>query len=198
MKIIFTTLIIGLVSIFQSIAAKKDSNAKSYVDRITGEIFKIVSNKNTPLDQQKKIILQNFIDEIDFEWNGRAAAGRLFKEMTDDQKVSFIKNYKDFLIKIWMPRFNGYNGEKYVVEQAEQINEKDSIIKIKITTATQGSNAISLDLKIRDYGDYFKILNVGAEGMDMAKNYSSQFQLYADKYGIDELINYLKTGVQKQ
>jgi len=93
------------ISIFQSIAVNKDSDSKAYVDRLSGEIFKVISNKNISLDQQKKIILQNFIDEIDFEWHGRAASGRLFREMTDEQKVSFIKNYKDFLIRIWMPKF---------------------------------------------------------------------------------------------
>lgn len=151
--------------------------------------------KTYPSISKKKIILQNFIDEIDFEWNGRAASSRLFREMTDEQKVSFIKNYKDFLIRIWMPKFKGYNGEKYTVDPAEKINEKDSIVRIKITT--QNSSIINLELKIRNYGDNFKILNITAEGIDIAKSYNSQFQSYADKYGINELINYVKTGVQK-
>lgn len=115
--------------------------------------------------------------------------------MTDEQKVSFIKNYKDFLIRIWMQKFKGYNGEKYTVDPAEKINEKDSIVRIKITT--QNSSIINLELKIRNYGDNFKILNITAEGIDMAKSYNSQFQSYADKYGINELINYVKTGVKK-
>lgn len=151
--------------------------------------------KTYPSISKKKIILQNFIDEIDFEWNGRATSSRLFREMTDEQKVSFIKNYKDFLIRIWMQKFKGYNGEKYTVDPAEKINEKDSIVRIKITT--QNSSIINLELKIRNYGDNFKILNITAEGIDIAKSYNSQFQSYADKYGINELINYVKTGVQK-
>lgn len=67
-----------------------------------------------------------------------------------------------------MPKFKGYNGEKYTVDPAEKINEKDSIVRIKITT--QNSSIINLELKIRNYGDHFKILNITAEGIDMAKS----------------------------
>ena len=81
-----------------------------------------------------------------------------------------------------MPKFKGYNGEKYTVDPAEKINEKDSIVRIKITT--QNSSIINLELKIRNYGDHFKILNITAEGIDMAKSSINIKSLFKKKLSI--------------
>jgi len=177
-------------------AAESNSNPRDYIVKIADQIFKVILNKNTTVEEQREILEQRFIDEIDFNWNARAVSGQYWREMTNIQRSDFVSGYKSYLIRYWLPKFNGYRNEKYEILQKYETTENgDFMIKI-ILTLNNNAN-ISLVLRVRKVDDSFKILNIIAEGVDMARVYNIQFTEYIEKFGIDELIKYLKTGKSK-
>lgn len=194
MKKILCLMIVFLSIFNQNSKAIEKTDGQKYVEKIASGIFDIISNKKLTLEQQKKLLLDKFIDEIDFNWNARAAVGRVFNEMTDVQKKDFVSAYKDFLIKVWMPKFKGYSNETYKVGQEIEVQALKTDSNVPIVITLNDGKTITIELRIRKSQNYYKILNITAEGVDMARTYNSQFSEYIDKHGINGLIDYLKTG----
>lgn len=192
MKILFLFLVF-IISI--SVNAKADP--VKYTSNIATQVFEILTNSKIPVEKQKRILVDKFISEIDFEWNARAVSGQFWKKMTDDQKGSFVDSYKQFLIRTWLNKFKGYDNQKYhISDKYQTLDNNDNIVNMNILT--KENKNINISLRLRKKEDSYKILNVIAEGVDMARTYNMQFTDYMDKYGIDECIKYLKTGKIKQ
>ncbi|QED23263.1 MlaC/ttg2D family ABC transporter substrate-binding protein [Candidatus Deianiraea vastatrix] len=193
-KILFSFLL--LIFFAQGNVLASESNPRDYVVKIANDIFAVVSNKKISIENQRKMLVENFIDEIDFNWNARAASGIYWRQMNEEQRGDFVKYYKNFLIKIWMPKFSGYKDEKYsVLEKYETMDNGDFIVNVEIVK--HDGIKINLSFRVRKFDDKFKILNVIAEGVDMARTYNIQFTEYADKHGLEALLDYVKTGKSK-
>lgn len=191
----FIAVLLLSLSIIGNTFAAECTDARSYIVKIADGIFKVVTTKQS-LDKQREILVNNFADEIDFNWNGRAVAGVFWREMTDDKKKVFVENYKQFIIRTWMPKFKGYQGEKYQILENVDIEGNDNIVHAIITTKNQ--TTINIDLRVRMIDGTCKIIDVSAEGIGIARTYNAQFADYMSQYGVDECINYLKTGVSRQ
>ncbi len=194
-------LILSILCIFlnqKAFAVTEDKNTKEYVARIAKGIFEVVSNKKLKLEEQKQMLLDRFINEIDFNWNARASAGRAFRDMNDEQKLEFVKAYKQFLIRVWLPKFKGYNDETYKVGEENEVPGTKDDKTVPVTINLKDGKIITLELRVRKSEDGYKVLNVVAEGIDMARTYNIQFTEYVDKHGVAELIKYLQTGKSKE
>ena len=191
---------IALYAVIVLIASQNYSHAftdaREYVVSVAGDLFKTVSDKKIPLATQKKVLVNRLVSEIDFEWCGRAVTGSFWKEMTDAQRSSFIENYKAFLVRTWMPKFHGYSGETYKIFEASESGQSDALVPILLTL--KNGNSINIELRVRQKDGVYKILDLSVEGVSIARTYNIQFTEYMSKHGIEECINYLKTGKIKQ
>lgn len=165
-----------------------------YVQKVADGIFKIISNKSITLEQQKKQVVEQFENDIEWIWQARAVAGQNWKEMSEKQREDFTFGYKKYLLDSLLPKFKGYKNEKYEVmkKNYETFENGDALVPIIITT--QNETKINLTIRVRKYDDKYKIINVIAEGIDLAVTNNSQFADHFQKYGINKVIEYLKTG----
>ncbi len=192
MKIALFTLIFVL---FASNSRAETGGARDYIVGVADGIFKTITDKNIPLAKQKTMLIERFSGEIDFDWNARAAAGIFWREMNDPQRKDFTQNYRDFLIRTWIPKFQGYRGESYKIPAGEYPEDPDALVPI-VVKLKDGTN-INIELRVRKKPEGYKVLDISAEGISMARTYNAQFTEYMSKNGIDACISYLKSPKNK-
>ena len=136
--------------------------------------------------QLRQIVVNEYQKEIDFEWNARMALGRSWKDLTNEDQQKYLFEYKRFLCFSWLPKlnYNRKNGVKVEIkDNALSIpNTMDHNITINITAPD--SKIYEVILRVREYADgSFKILNVIAEGVDLALSYRVQFESFIESKG---------------
>lgn len=169
----------------------------NYVTKVSKEVFSVLEKKSSK--EVKVTELKTIFDkELDFKYNGRACIARFWRQMTEHERERYLDLYKEFVLRVWIPKLATYNKEEYKVSnRVEKINDKDSMVRILITTSD--NKEVVLDFRVRKYQDSgeMKVVNAVVEGIDMIVSYSGQFAEQVEKGGINSLFDFLQHGNDK-
>jgi len=190
MKVILFFILLFFSSNLFAEASKKE--AHGYASKVIEKTFKIIKdNKNSK--QFKSLLESSFLKEIDTKWSCRAIAGQLWSQMTKEQTEKFNKGCYSFLLNFWLQKFQQYTNETYsILDNIENIDDKNFLSTIVLHTNTNNQpKDINLNIRIKYKDGEYKIVNANVEGIDMIRSYNNQFNDYADKNGIEKLLEYL-------
>lgn len=167
---------------------------KEFVDNLAKSALSIVQNKSYDLDTQRQKLINLLVDKIDFKWNAKFVLGSHWKQLDSQKQQEFAGLYKKFLVYSVVPKFTGYNNEKYTMDRVINLSEKDDLVRVML--ATSDGKRITTDFRVRTYeGQEFKFIDLIVEGISSAGSYKAQFSEYIAQNGTDAIINFLKTKV---
>ena len=174
-------------------------NAPKHVEmskKFLNETLKILENNAKTEQQKRQIVVNRYIDNINFEWNAKTALGRPFLQLSKQEQQEYVKEYTKFLIYSWLPKMS-YDKKSGIVfsvaDKSEKINNTDANIYLLITTKDGNRHEVVLRTRITKE-DKFEILNLYFEGIDLASSYGAQFTSYMEQNKNDprSIIQYLK------
>ncbi len=154
----------------------------------------VMRTKKT-MTQKRQTIVNKYMSAINFEWNAKMAIGRPYLTLTPEKQKEYVKAYTEFLAYVWLPKLNydSDSGIKIVVQKkTEVINDKDQNVTVNLITPD--SKKYEAIFRVRCENNNCKILNIVAEGIDLAMSYRSQFTSYIEEHRGDAtcVIDYLK------
>ena len=193
----FSIFIFCFLSTNSSIAVAESSPKHvEMAKKFLNETLKILANKDKTEQQKRQIIVNRYINNINFEWNAKTALGRPFLQLSKQEQQEYVKEYTNFLIYSWLPKMS-YDKKSGIVfsvaDKSEKINDTDANIYLLITT--KDGNGYEVVLRTRmTKEDKFEILNLYFEGIDLASSYRAQFTSYMEQNRNDprSVIQYLK------
>lgn len=170
--------------------------AKSPKEYIQNTIDNVISILNAPEFKdpakagERRKALEAFIEtQFDFEDMTRKAVGRDWKGISPEKRHEVVGLFSTLLKKIYLDKFDDYNGEVMQVGNAIDMGKGKSKVE---TLLHAHDSEIPIYYNVKMENGKLLIYDVNIEGVGLIQNYRSQFQkILADK-GVDGLINQLK------
>jgi phospholipid transport system substrate-binding protein len=193
----FLSIAIFLLFSSQSFAQNQDKTAKvkEFVNEVGNKIIKTADDKKLSVEQRKSKIIEIIDLAIDPDWISRFVLGKNYKNISEENKIEFVKTYREFMINTYGPKFQNYNGKKFDVID---ISEQNSFYIAKAEFLPKDSNtAISVSFRVKERNNKLVILDFIAEGVSLIETQRSEFNSAISQKGIDNFLKDLKARTEK-
>jgi phospholipid transport system substrate-binding protein len=172
---------------------EKLNEAKKFVEEVGSQIIKTAGDKNLSESKKKEKIITVIDSAIDANWIARFVLGKNYKTISEAQKQSFTKLYRDFMINTYGPKFKNYDGKKFTVNEMVQ---KNNFLIAKAEFLPKDSNvAISVDFRVKETDGKFLILDFVTEGISLIETQRSEFNSAIAQKGFDKFLDDLNLRV---
>jgi ABC-type transporter MlaC component len=142
-----------IILFFSHKALAQNIEVQNFIQDFGNKIISIASDKKSKDNQKKQHIIDLIDQNIDAKWIAKFVLGSHYKTATDNQKEQFFSLYRQFMINTYAPKFNGYNGKKFAVNN---VSKQSSFFLVKAQFYPKDNqNPINLD-KLSNINKYSK------------------------------------------
>jgi phospholipid transport system substrate-binding protein len=187
MKKLAVSLVLGFLASSAFAATPTDFLKKQSTD-----ILGLVQKDKTVQEFKKDLNAKNIDEVIDFQKLARITLGKTWRTATDEQKVAFSKEFRDFL-------FNFYGSAMFSFKDAtidyksESIDGENATIKTVINYKDRSTTKqADVNYVLTKNGESWKITDVTMEGITLSFMYKDSFANIISQKGLDGLTNDLK------
>lgn len=162
------------------------------VKKTVAEVVKIVSDKETKKnDQKRRQMLKKTISVI-FDYNEMAkrSMGKYWNQRSAAEKKQFSELFASLLENSYASKIESYNNEK-IVYLKETIDNDHAELKSKVVTAKR--DEFTLDYRLINENGKWMVYDVVIEGVSLVSNYRTQFNKIISSHGYPELVKKLQT-----
>ena len=166
--------------------------AKIFVD----ETISLLKSTKITNKQKRQAIVDKYKSNIDFVWIAKNALGRMYLQLSEEEKNIYIDEFTRFFIYTWLPKLV-YDGKSKidvkVLNKSVKVTDTDENVTLLIKIGKSEKYKIVLRTRILKDGK-FQVLNLSFEGIDLISSYKAQFSDYIEKHKNDpkSIITYLK------
>jgi phospholipid transport system substrate-binding protein len=192
-----------LILFFVGIPCLEVSGAQKPLEAVQGPIDKIISILNDPAyrDGAQKVIGREKIwavvqEFFDFTEMAKRTLAQNWPNFAPPQRKEFSLVFGEFLGNTYMNKIQkGYRDEKVVYLGEEMVSDGKAVVKTKIVRENV-ETPVDYSMMMQEGG--WTVYDVRIEGVSLVKNYRTQFEKILMKSSPQELIERLKTKIEKQ
>ena len=126
----------------------------------------------------------------------RFAAGRVWREMSDEQQSRYVDAFSSYIARIYARRFGEYSGETVTLARAIDAGKKGILVQ-SVVSQPKGGQPVPVDWLVSDRaGGDAKIVDIIIEGVSMATTQREEISALFTNRGsdVDNLIEALKSA----
>lgn len=169
-------------------SADNGNGAKIFIEDLGNNIIKIANNNKIPIKDRRRELI-NLIDRsVDSKWISKFVLGRHYRKRSQAEKDKFQKLYREFMINTYAPKFTGYNGEKFEIQN---IINQENYYTVKCLFYTKDeSPAINIDFRVKNDKKslQFLVFDIVAEGISLIETQRSEFGSAISNSGFDKFL----------
>ena len=170
----FKFIIIYIIFIFNLSSNSLANISSEFINDITAKATDILSSKDTKELKMKKLI-EIGENSVDIDGIGFYTLGKHRKNLNDDQKSEFLKNFREYFLKSFSTRLVEYKEAKIVVISEDVKNEKYTIVKSKLL-ATSERPEVSIDWRVYTKNPNKPLIrDLIIEGLSLARTQREEF-----------------------
>ncbi len=188
-KPIICTILFICFAMQSYIAKASPAEARDFVQGMSDEVIKIVTDKKLEDSKKEQQLNEMFIKRVDVNWIGKFVAGRHWRESSKEQQEKYISNYSKFLLDSYVPKFKQYIDQKITIGKFSMEAEGEYLVETTIDD--QDGKSYRVNYKLRSAGGSFEIYDIIAEGVSMITTQRSEFGSILDREGMDSLVTKL-------
>ena len=193
LKKLSVTLTLVLVMLgFQGTAfayANSVEGATQFVNEVSGKVMGIAASGKD--DKEKESILNNiFFETLDADWIGKFALGKYWTELNDEQKINYLRSYRNYLSASYVPLFKKYNGQKILIKEIKNLGNDTFVAVTEINQAASAAS-VKVEYRLKYTNNSFKVRDIIAEGVSLLNTQRSDFSSIVNNGGFDALIKKL-------
>lgn len=128
---------------------------------------------------------------VNFEKTTRLAAGRHWRQASDEQRDGLVEAFKNTLIRT-------YSGALSKVDQLSEIkvqpfrgDPEAADVVVRSVVSQRGNPDVAVDYRMENTPEGWKIYDINIEGIWLIQNYRNQFAQVINEQGFDGLIEAL-------
>ena len=186
-------LAIFLTALVPALAAAQEG-PDALVKRVTDEVLAIIkSDKDLQAGNPNKVAQlaeAKVLPHFDFERMTRLAVGRNWREASDAQKQSLVKEFRTLLVRTYSNSLTAYRNQTIEVKPTK-LAAADSEATVRTQVIQPGGPAIPIDYSMQKSGDGWKVFDVVIDGVSLVTTYRGSFNEQIQKGGIDGLVKTL-------
>lgn len=132
-------------------------------------------------------------DVFALRFMGEVAMGSFWKNLTPEQKKTYIDIYTDWTISSYAGNFDGYSGETFKIKEGQ--NASGNTVTVVSNLVRPHEESIVFNYSLRKFGDKWRIVDIRIEGVSQLALTRSQFVTVMKSKGFDGLIASLKEKI---
>ncbi|MCL5777925.1 ABC transporter substrate-binding protein [Limibaculum sp. FT325] len=175
--------------------ALAEDEARAVVQAAVDEVLALVKREATA--EEKAAALQAIMERsAALPQIARFAAGRVWREMSDDQQGRYVAAFSAYIARIYARRFQEYSGETVSLARAIDAGKKGILVQSAVSQPG-GGQPIPVDWLVSDRGgDGARIVDIVIEGVSMATTQREEIGAMFDSRGgdVEKLIEALGTA----
>lgn len=136
------------------------------------------------------LIKETLLPHVDFNGLYRLTLGKHWKRASVTQRKVFAGEFRELLLRTYSSVLSNYSNHKIEYLSTKQSgNSQRATVKTRIIES--GKPPVSIDYRLRQVNNTWKIYDVSIEGASLAVNYRNSFSEEIKQYGLDGLIAHL-------
>lgn len=197
----FTACLLLVASLIVTAAAAAGTDAQAAQTLITTTADRMLSalksEDKTLRDNPQRVhelVDKNLLPHIDFEYMSRIVLAKSWPSATADQRIRFIKEFRQFLIRFYTAALIEYTKGHDIPKDLMQFLPLRTVPgENKVTVRSEirqpeSAQAIPVSYQLYLSGNQWKVYDVNVDGISMVVNYRSNFKREIRKAGLDGLI----------
>lgn len=133
-------------------------------------------------------------DLFDFVELSKRSLGQNWNRFSPEQRQAFVPLYKLLLQNAYSGRITSYTDEKIVFGKEIALSEKT--VEVQTTLVTKTAD-ISINYRLIENDNQWKVYDVVIEGVSLINNYRSQFREILGNNSPEKLLETLRNKVEK-
>jgi phospholipid transport system substrate-binding protein len=152
--------------------------------------------KEYPGDMQvRREKIRNVVDkDFDFTEMAKRALGPRWKTVSPEKRQEFTRDFSQLIFNVYIRKMEKYANEKIKIEinfSPKKMEGEFAVVDALVVGNQSGK--IAVDYYLTRKNGNWKVYDVMIEGIDLALNYRSQFDLILSTGSFDDLLQQLKT-----
>lgn len=197
---LLSPIIVGLLFIgtFSVKAEEKKDAALEAIKGSVGQIVQILSTHKgaEKKEERNKKISEIFYANFDLIKLTRYTLKSHWKELSTEQKKTFVNKYAEFVLSFYTGKLDTYNNNKVEYKSSEYSSSGKKATVYTLVEYNGAMSKVNYNMSLKD--DQWKIYDVEIEGVRLTSTYRSQFQSQLDKNGFDGTIKAIDDLISKQ
>jgi len=181
---------ISLPVLFQTVAADNQSAAEVFLKGKLEDVLAVLQQKELEQQVKTKKVIEIIEPMFDFPLMARLTLKKYWAGLDQEKKERFIELFKINLKDFYAETLNLYTDEKIVYKASVQDQQKRKIL-IPTELISKGER-ISMDYKLYQSKNNWKIYDVEIKGTSIIRTYQSQFYHDMGSGTIDDLLQKLE------
>ena len=179
-------VMISLLVLPRTAAADNQSAAEVFLKSKLEAILAVLQQKELEQQAKTKIVIEIIEPMFDFPLMARLTLKKHWAGLDQEQKERFIELFKINLKNFYVDTLNLYTDEKVVYKASIQGRQKRKIL-IPTELISKGER-ISMDYKLSQSKNNWKVYDVEIKGTSIIRTYQSQFYHDMRSGTIDDLL----------
>ena len=182
-------LVLSLVCASPSVAAEIAS-AREVIEQTAAAVVAVLKQSELSTEVRRRHIEEIAYERFDFNTMSRLVLARNWKRFSEEQKATFVAEFRIYLSRSYGQRLNRYEQEDVAItgERAEARGDVTVLTKI-VGGQFDGSQ---IDYRLRESDGEWRIIDVVIEGVSLVSNYRSQFKEVIGNKGPEGLLEQLR------
>ena len=196
-RLIILIILSVLLLVTKNAYAEKYPEIKNFVQTMSDKAIDIASNESKTIEKRREELIDLFNERVDLDWVSKFIMGKHWRTASKEQRTKFVTLYREYLIKKYAPKFNGYSGKDFKILKIENNYEDEYIVKCKyISDAGEKINVDFLVMKNSKNGELF-VNDFIAEGISFIVMQRSEINSTISNKGLDNFLIDLKARLDK-
>lgn len=155
-------------------SARAATDAGQFVQSLAQEALDDLAAATTPEAQRVERFRALFAGAFDVPLIARFVLGRYWRQASDAERTEYVKLFDELVVQTYVRRFNEFNTARIKVLSTSKPNEDNDVI-VAVEAAVAGKPPVRLDVRVRQNGGDYRIIDVAIEGISMAITQRDEF-----------------------
>jgi phospholipid transport system substrate-binding protein len=163
------------------------NTATTVIDRLVLEREQLDAHP----DRLYGLINELVIPHFDFRNMSRLVLGRAWNEATDEQRKSFLEQFKTLLVRTYANALKEYSNNE-IVYYSDESKPGSKLVQVKTEVIdTVNNTKIPIDYRMHNQTGEWLVVDVAVDGVSLITTYRGSFASEINKSGLNSLIDKL-------
>jgi phospholipid transport system substrate-binding protein len=169
------------------------ATARAVMEKLTQDVISILRDAKLSPEEKRQKVQDLAIADINFEIMARLSLGRPWRDITDDQRARYSREFQQHVINTYGQMTDHYTDEDVKIVGDRQESDGDWTVQTSIIGDQDGTRkeVAKVDYRLRNKENQWKVVDFTIDGVSLISNFRSQFQEIMSNGGIEHLIKLL-------
>ena len=179
--------------------AKSSQSCDKFADTMTSHVVNIFHDKKQSEEEKKQSLSILFQEAVDTDWIGKFVLGRYWKTASAEEKVEYLKNYRNYLTMVYISKFNDEAGLAVDAIKIVDIKPAAQPNQFEANTVIQrnGQPDVRVAYALEQLPTKCQVHDIKVEGVSLLTSHRSEFAALAGKSGVKGVIDAMKKQLEK-